>query len=127
MNRFIYLLAVFIVSFISLVFFRPPAQSIANNPSGIIHISAHYSAKKRNLVDVSIGGIKVWMTLQQVTSKLGKPSKISQILDPCTGQKRITLRYYKLVITVLGETVIQIENYNPLYQTREKIKVTTQA
>jgi hypothetical protein len=80
-------------------------------------------AKNRDLTDVSIGGIKIGMTLQQVTNKLGKPNKISQISDPCTGQVRITLRYYKLVITILGESVLQIENFNPLYQTGEKIKI----
>jgi hypothetical protein len=80
-------------------------------------------AKRRDLTDVSIGGIKVWMTLQQVTNKLGKPTKTSQILDPCTGQKRITLSYDRLIITILGEVVLQIENSNPLYRTGEKIKV----
>ncbi len=63
------------------------------------------------------------MTLQQVINKLGKPSNVSQRLDPCLGQKRITLRYNKLIITVLGERVLQIENFNPLYQTGEKIKI----
>ena len=80
-------------------------------------------AKRRDLTDVSIGDIKVWMTLQQVTNKLGKPTKTSQISDPCTGQKRITLRYDRLIITILGERVLQIENSNPLYQTGEKIKI----
>ena len=80
-------------------------------------------AKRRDLTDVSIGGIKIGMTLQQVTNKLGKPTKTSQILDPCTGQKRITLSYDKLVITVLGERVLQIENSNTLYQTGEKIRI----
>jgi hypothetical protein len=80
-------------------------------------------AKRRDLTDVSSGGIKIGMTLQQVTNKLGKPNKISQILDPCTGHKRITLRYNKLIITILGEIVLEIETSNPLYQTGEKIKI----
>jgi hypothetical protein len=80
-------------------------------------------AKRRDLTDVSIGGIKIGMTLQQVTNKLGKPAKTSQILDPCTGQKRITLSYNRLTITILGEVVLQIENSNPTYRTGEKIKV----
>jgi hypothetical protein len=80
-------------------------------------------AKRRDLTDVSIGGIKIGMTLQQVTNKLGKSTKTSQILDPCTGQKRITLSYDRLTITILGEVVLQIENSNPLYRTGEKIKV----
>jgi hypothetical protein len=80
-------------------------------------------AKRRDLTDVSIGGIKIGMTLQQVTNKLGKPTKISQILDLCTGQKRITLSYERLTITILGEVVLQIENSNPLYRTGEKIKI----
>jgi hypothetical protein len=80
-------------------------------------------AKKRDLTDVSIGGIKIGMTLQQVTNKLGKPTKTSQILDPCTGQNRITLRYDRLIINILGETVLEIESSNPLYQTGRKIKV----
>jgi hypothetical protein len=80
-------------------------------------------AKRRDLTDVSIGGIKIGMTLQQVTNKLGKPTQTSQILDPCTGQKRITLSYDRLTITLLGETVLEIESSNPLYRTGKNIKV----
>ena len=101
-----------------------PAQSLANNSMPVIKArSEQLVAKNRDLTDVSIGGIKIGMTLPQVTNKLGKPNKVSQISDLCTGQKIITLRYYKLVITVLGEGVLQIDNSNPIYQTGEKIRI----
>ena len=79
--------------------------------------------KKRDLTDVSIGGVKIGMTLQQVINKLGKPSKTTRMLDPCSGQDKITLKYYKLVITILGNSVLEINNSNPLYQTGEKIQI----
>jgi hypothetical protein len=115
----------------SLVLMPTLAQSTANTLSstnrGLYPIAKtipnHLAAKGRDLTDISIGCIKIGMTLQQVTNKLGKPSKTSQILDPCTGQKSITLRYDRLIITILGEGVLQIENSNPLYQTGEKIKI----
>jgi hypothetical protein len=99
------------------------AQSTTNTFSFVKAIPNQLAAKRRDLTDLAIGGIKIGMTLQQVTNKLGKPNKISQILDPCTGQKRITLRYNKLIITILGEIVLEIENFNPIYQTGEKIKI----
>lgn len=58
-------------------------------------------ANDRDLTDISIGSIKIGMTLKQVTNKLGKPDRTSQISDPCSGAKRITLRYPRLVITAL--------------------------
>jgi hypothetical protein len=95
----------------------------ANTFSTVKAMPYQLGAKRRDLTDVSIGGIKIGMTLQQVTNKLGKPNKISQILDPCTGQKRITLRYHKSIVTILGEGVLEIETSNPIYQTGEKIKI----
>jgi hypothetical protein len=92
---------------------RPTAKAMPNQ----------LAARNRDLTDISIGGIKIGMTLQQVTKKLGKPNRISRISDPCTGQNRITLRYNKLIITILGEIVLEIENSNPIYQTGEKIKI----
>ena len=133
---------------LSLASIHDPTQSIAANTFSIVKATAHqlvaedsrsgrlllkqrllqrqtlrYRQRQRDLTDISIGGIKIGMTSQQVTNKLGKPNKISQISDPCLGQKRITLRYHQLVITILGERVIQIENSNPLYQTGEKIQI----
>jgi hypothetical protein len=140
LNKVIYLRVAAIGLCASVVFFHPPARSTADNPLGVVQATPYQlAAGGRDLTDVSIGSIKIGMTLQQVTNKLGKPNKISQILDPCTGQKSITLRYNKLIITILGERVLQIENsvfsriiregtsrlraVNPLYQTGEGIKV----
>ena len=110
--------------FFSLLSISTLVQLIAVNTFSFARAMPYQlAAKRRDLTDVSIGGIKIGMTLQQVTNKLGKPNKISQILDPCTGQKRITLRYNKLIITILGEIVLEIENFNPIYQTGEKIKI----
>ena len=124
LNKVIYLRVAAIGLCASVVCFHPPARSIADNPLGVIQVAPRQlAAGGRDLTDVSIGGIKIGMTLQQVTEKLGKPAGTSQISDPCLGQKRITLRYPQLVITVLGERVLQIENSNPLYQTGEKIQI----
>ncbi len=132
MNILIQLQVTSIILVLSLASIHAPAQSIAANTFSIVKVTPHQLVannsrstrlRQRDLTDVSIGGIKIGMTLQQVTNKLGKPNKISQISDPCTGQKRITLRYHQLVITVLGDSVIQIENSNPLYQTGEKIRI----
>jgi hypothetical protein len=109
---------------LSLASIYSPAQSITANTLSLVQANSNQLvAKNRDLTDISIAGIKIGMTLQQVTNKLGKPSNVSQRADPCLGQKRITLRYNKLVITILGERVLQIENFNPLYQTGEKIKI----
>ncbi len=99
------------------------AQSTTNTLSIAKTIPNQLVAKGRDLIDISIGGIKIGMTLKQVTNKLGRPDRTSQILDPCSGAKRITLRYPQLVVTILGEGVLQIDNANPLYQTGEKIKI----
>jgi hypothetical protein len=124
LNKVIYLRVAAIGLCAAIVCFHSPARSIADNHLGVVQATPYQlAAGGRDLTDVSIGGIKIGMTLQQVTNKLGKPNKISQILDPCTGQKSITLRYNKLIITILGERVLQIENSNPLYQTGERIKV----
>jgi hypothetical protein len=124
LNKVIYLRVAAIGLFASIVCFHPPVKSMANNPLGVIQVARYQLAVgSRDLTDVSIGGIKIGMTLQQVTNKLGKPNKMSQILDPCTGQKRITLRYNKSIVTILGEGVLEIETSNPIYQTGEKIKV----
>jgi hypothetical protein len=121
-NRLIQLQVTSVTLAFSLASISILAQPIAAHTS-VKAMPSQLGAKRRDLTDVSIGGIKIGMTLQQVTNKLGKPAKTSQILDPCTGQKRITLSYDRLIITLLGETVLQIENSNPLYQTGEKIKV----
>ena len=124
MNRLIQLQVTSVTLAFSLASISTLAQPIAANTfSSVKAMPYQLVAKRRDLTDVSIGGIKIGMTLQQVTNKLGKPTKTSQISDPCTGQKRITLSYDKLVITVLGERVLQIENSNPLYRTGEKIKI----
>ncbi len=124
LNKVIYLRVAAIGLCASVVFCHPPARSIADNPFRVIQATSHQlAAGGRDLTDVSIGGIKIGMTLQQVTKKLGKPAGTSRISDPCLGQQRITLRYPQLVITVLGERVLQIDSSNPLYQTGEKIKV----
>jgi hypothetical protein len=123
-NRLIQLQVTLVTLAFSLASIATLGQPIAANTfSSVKAMPYQLGAKRRDLTDVSIGGIKIGMTLQQVTNKLGKPIKTSQILDPCTGQKRITLRYDRLVITILGERVLQIENSNPLYQTGEKIKI----
>jgi hypothetical protein len=123
-NRLIQLQVTSVTLAFSLASISTLAQPIAVNTFSTVKATPYQlGAKRRDLTDVSIGGIKVWMTLQQVTNKLGKPTKTSQISDPCTGQKRITLSYDRLTITILGETVLQIENSNPLYRTGEKIKV----
>ena len=124
MNRLIQLQVTSVTLAFSLASISTLAQPIAVNTFSTVKATpSQLGAKRRDLTDVSIGGIKIGMTLQQVTNKLGKPTKTSQILDPCTGQKRITLSYDRLTITILGEVVIQIENSNPLYRTGEKIKV----
>jgi hypothetical protein len=121
-NRLIQLQVTSVTLAFSLASISTLAQPIAANTT-VKAMPYQLGAKRRDLTDVSIGGIKIGMTLQQVTNKLGKPTKTSQILDPCTGQKRITLSYDRLTITILGEVVLQIENSNPLYRTGEKIKV----
>jgi hypothetical protein len=123
-NRLIQLQVTSVTLAFSLASISTLAQPIAVNTFSTVKATpSQLGAKRRDLTDVSIGGIKIGMTLQQVTNRLGKPSKTSQIADPCLGQKRLTLSYDRLVITVLGERVLQIENSNPLYQTGEKIKI----
>jgi hypothetical protein len=123
-NRLIQLQVTSVTLVFSLASIFTLAQPIAANTFSISKaMSYQLAARNRDLTDVSIGGIKIGMTLQQVTNKLGKPNRMSQISDPCTGQKRITLRYNKLIITILGEIVLEIENSNPIYQTGEKIKI----
>jgi hypothetical protein len=115
------------VTLVTLVFSLASISNVAQPVSNIFSFARatpyQLGAKRRDLTDVSIGGIKIGMTLQQVTNKLGKPNNMSQILDPCTDQKSITLRYHKLIITILGEGVLVIETSNPIYQTGEKIKI----
>jgi hypothetical protein len=123
-NRLIQLQVTSVTLAFSLASISTLAQPIAVNTFSTVKATPYQlGAKRRDLTDVSIGGIKIGMTLQQVTNKLGKPAKTSQLLDPCTGQKRITLSYDRLIITLLGETVLEIESSNPLYQTGKKIKV----
>jgi hypothetical protein len=113
-----------IIFSLSLASIYTPAQPTTANALSIVKATPNQLvANNRDLTDVSIGGVKIGMTLQQVINKLGKPSKISRTSDPCTGQERITLGYHKLVITFLGEGVLQIDNSNSLYQTGEKIKI----
>jgi hypothetical protein len=124
MNILIQLQATSIVLVLALASIHAPAQSSAANTVSIVKATPNQLvAKDRDLTDVSIGGIKIGMSLQQVINKLGKPITTSQRSDPCLGQKRITLRYPQMVISVLGDRVLQIENSNPLYQTGEKIKI----
>jgi hypothetical protein len=113
-----------VILFVSIVSVHYPAQSLNNNIFSIANITTkRLVVGSRDLTDVSIGDIKIGMTLQQVTSKLGKPAKLRKVPNQCGGGEIITLKYDRLVINVTEGRVLKIDSSNPIYQTGERIKI----
>jgi hypothetical protein len=113
-----------------------PSKAIVNSPSALSKSHGYFPSSQKNIpvqldrrlsqVDsisnTSIGGIKIGMSLQQVRNRLGKPRRLSQAYEPCTGGSLKTLAYDRLSIAGTS-SVLTVFTSNPSYKTDRGVRV----